>query len=421
MTFAPTGLEYSGKGLETMWRASRPGTPVTGTPEVPPRQVIIPSRGWEPFEETGIPEIVAEMFPPEPHTESFRFPDGSPDTDRFDDAHEQWRDECLSLAIQASRLPDTLTKLERAERVRDGLIDLVEREQLPVEPVKEDYLVTIAPAYEGEFEDMRFAWDHGAWHTEFTALAKRREHALHGLLAEGGPRTMILPERFHREWLPADLIVIQTLRTLVEREKTGQGVSLLDRRQREQLEAMLFAADPDVRIIDPADPDRGELYAGRASEAHDWVPPGVYDAVGLEGTGEFRVVVGRMPVGDGMTASAAFSPVEHDSAVLNEIARILEHNTEHHAPDEVLRQVNVAGSHDGADRCRTRTFEWRVARATDDAAGARGAAQRVPRRSRTAPRPRSRRSRTPLTRHRNRPGPLAELWLLAVEVGVRSV
>ena len=24
-TFAPTGLEYSGKGLETMWRASRPG------------------------------------------------------------------------------------------------------------------------------------------------------------------------------------------------------------------------------------------------------------------------------------------------------------------------------------------------------------------------------------------------------------
>ncbi|MGO1809711.1 MAG: hypothetical protein ACTHZN_03855 [Canibacter sp.] len=316
-------------------------TPVTGTPEVPPRQVIIPSRGWEPFEETGIPEIVAEMFPPEPHTESFRFPDGSPDTDRFDDAHEQWRDECLSLAIQASRLPDTLTKLERAERVRDGLIDLVEREQLPVEPVKEDYLVTIAPAYEGEFEDMRFAWDHGAWHTEFTALAKRREHALHGLLAEGGPRTMILPERFHREWLPADLIAIQTLRTLVEREKTGQGVSLLDRRQREQLEAMLFAADPDVRIIDPADPDRGELYAGRASEAHDWVPPGVYDAVGLEGTGEFRVVVGRMPVGDGMTASAAFSPVEHDSAVLNEIARILEHNTEHHAPDEVLRQVNA--------------------------------------------------------------------------------
>lgn len=315
--------------------------PVIGTPEVPPRQVMIPSPGWEPFEETGVPEIVAEMFPPEPHTDSFRLPDGSPDTEGFDNAHEQWRDECLSLAVNASRLSDTLTRLERAERVRDGLIDLVEREQLPVEPVKEDYLVTIAPAYEGEIEDMRFAWDHGAWRTEFTDLATRREHALQELLAEGGPRTMYLPERFHREWLPADLIAIQTLRTLVEQEKTGHRAPLLDRGQREQLEAMLFAADPDVRIIDPADPNRGELYAGRASGAHDWVPPGVYDAVGLEGTGEFRVVVGRMPTGDGVTASAAFSPVEHDSAVLNEVARILEQDTERHASAVVLGRINA--------------------------------------------------------------------------------
>lgn len=316
--------------------------PVTDMPAGTPRQVVIPSPGWESFEETGIPEIVAEMFPPEPRTDSFRRPDGSLDTDGFDDAHEQWREECLSLAVSASRLPDTLARLERAERVRDGLIDLVEREQLPEEPAKEDYLVTIAPAYEGEYEDMRFAWDHTQWRTDFTDLAKRREHTLQGLLAEGGPRTMFLPERFHREWLPADLIAIQTLRTLVEREKTGQGVPLLDRRQREQSEAMLFAADPDVRIIDPADPDRGELYAGPASEAHDWVPPGMYDAVGLEGTGEFRVVVGRMPVGEGATASAAFSPVEHDSAVLNEVARILEHDTEQHGPTAVLSRVNAA-------------------------------------------------------------------------------
>lgn len=316
--------------------------PVTDAPAVTPRRVVIPSPGWEPFEESGIPEIVAEMFPPEPRIDSFRLADGSPDTDGFDEAHEQWRDECLSLAIHASRLPDTLTKLERAERVRDGLIDLVEREPLPVEPVKEDYLVTVAPAYEGEFEDMRFAWDHGQWRTDFADLAQRREHALQGLLAEGGPRTMFLPEKFHREWLPADLIAIQTLRAVVERETAGQGVPLLDRTQREQLEAMLFAADPDVRIIDPADPDRGELYAGPASEAHDWIPPGVYDAVGLEGTGEFRVVVGRMPVGKGGTASAAFSPVEQDSAVLNEVARILEQNSEQYEPAEVLEQVNAA-------------------------------------------------------------------------------
>ena len=314
------------------------------TPAAPSeaRMIVVPSPGWESFEETGIPEIVAEMFPPEPHTNSFRLPDGSPDADGFDEAHEQWREECLSLAIQASRLPDMLTKLERAELVRDGLIDLVEREQLPAEPVKDDYLVSIAPAYEGEFEDMRFAWDHGQWRTEFTELAQQREHAIRGLLAEGGPRTMFLPERFHREWLPADLIAIQTLRTVVEREKAGQGVPLLDRTQREQLEAMLFAADPDVRIIDPADPDQGELYAGPASDAHDWIPPGVYDAVGPEGTGEFRVVVGRMPIGEGGTASAAFPPVEYDSAALNEIARILEQDSEQYDPSMILQQVNAA-------------------------------------------------------------------------------
>ena len=309
---------------------------------MPPRVVTVPSAEWEPFEDSGIPEIVAEMFPPEPHTDSFRLPDGSIDSDGFDDAHEQWREECLSLAVSASRLPDTLARLERVERVRDGLIDLMAQEQLPVEPVKEDYLVSVAPAYEGEYEDMRFRSDHGQWRTDFIDLTKRREHTLQGLLAEGGPRTQFLPERFHREWLPADLIAIQTLRMLVEREKAGQGVPLLDRRQREQLEAMLFAADPDVRIIDPADPDRGELYAGSASEAHDWVPPGVYDAVGVDGAGEFRVVIGRMPVSDGVTASAAFSPVEHDSAVLNEVARILEHDAEHQEPTAVLRKVNAA-------------------------------------------------------------------------------
>lgn len=316
--------------------------PVTESQDTMPRRVAVPSPGWQPFEETGIPEIIAEMFPPEPHTDSFRHPDGSPDADGFGDAHEQWREECLSLAVQASRLPEIMARLEQAEQVRDGLIDLVEREQLPVEPVKDDYLVTISPSYEGEFEDARYSWEHGQWRTDFTDLATRREHALQGLLTEGGPRTMFLPERFHREWLPADLLAIQTLRTVVEREKSGQGVPVLGRGQREQLDAMLFAADPDVAVPDPDDPTGPAIYEGPASEAHDWIPPGVYDATGVSGEGEFRVVVGRVPVGDSTTASAAFPPVEHDSAVLNEVARILENNTEQHEPATVLAQVNAA-------------------------------------------------------------------------------
>ncbi len=307
-----------------------------------PRVVAVPSVEWEPLEDSGIPEIVVEMFPLHPDQAMHLRPDGSLDQDSFDDAMEQWRDECFSLAVQASRLSDILDRLHRAERVRDGLLDLLEREQLPTEPRKEDYLVTVAPSFEGEFEDMRYAWDHSQWRNDFTTAARRREHALEGLLAEAGPRTVFLPERFHREWLPADLLALQTLHAVVEREKTGQGVPLLDRRLREQLESMLFAVDPEVRVVDPDDAAGAELYAGPASEAHAWLPPGVYDATGPEGTGEFRLVVGRVPVGDSLTASAAFPLVEHDSMVVNEIARILEHDTEDHDPAAVLARVNTA-------------------------------------------------------------------------------
>lgn len=316
--------------------------PATPSISSEPRAIVVPSPGWESFEESGVPEIVAEMFPPEPRMDSFRLSDGSPDIEGFEDAHEVWRDECLSLAVQASRLPETLERLHKAERVRDGLVDLLEREKLPVEPVKDDYLVTISPSFEGEYEGARYAWDHGQWRTEFTDLAWRRERALQGLLAEGGPRSMFLPERFHREWLPADLLAVQTLRVLVEREASGAGAPLLDRRQREELGAMLFAADPDVTIPDPDDPMSPAIYEGPASDAHDWVPPGVYDATGVDGHGEFRVVVGRAQVGDTTTASAAFPPVEHDSATLNEVARILEQDIEQHDPATVLQQVNAA-------------------------------------------------------------------------------
>lgn len=320
----------------TSWR------PLSDAQRTIRERVVVPSPGWEPFEGTGVPEIVAEMFPPEPAVTDFRLPDGTPDAEGFEDAHEQWRDECLSLAVRAARLPDLMGRLERAERVRDALIDVLDRDALPEEPQKEDYRVMIAPAYEGEYEHMRYSWDHTQWRADFMAAARRREHTLTELVAEGGPRTTFLPAKFLREWVPADLIAIQALRALIERDESGPGAPLLDREHRHQLEAMLFAADPDVHITDPGDPEHAMLYAGPASEAHEWIPPGVYDAVGRDGTGEFRVVVGRVPLGDGVTASAAFPPAEHDSAVVNEIARVLEEDAELYPATTLLERVNAA-------------------------------------------------------------------------------
>lgn len=110
---------------------------------------------------------------------------------------------------------------------------------------------------------------------------------------------------------------------------------------------MLFAADPEVSIADPDSPDGMPIYEGQASEAHRWIIPGVYQATGTDGQGEFRVVVGRSPVGNTATASAAFPPAEHDSTVLNQIARVLEeaaqadsdHDFNYVLPDTALRRV----------------------------------------------------------------------------------
>lgn len=317
-------------------------------------QAHVPGAGWEAFEGFGVPEIVARMFPPEPRQDAFSLPDGGADVDGFEDAHKQWRETCLHLAYAAARLPELLERLEEleqahqqraqvvaAERVRDAVIDLLERAPLPVEPVKDDYLVTVAPAYEGEYNDMQYRWDHSQWRSDFIATALRRDHTLRDALREGGPRTSYLPEKFSRTWAPADLAVMHTLRGLVDGGDSGLRVVPLDRQEREQVEAMLDAADPDVRVLDPDDPAGGELFAGRASEAHDWMPAGVYEATGFDGDGEFRLVVGPVPGGDGATASAAFPAAEHDTAVMNQIAWILEHHTEHEPPAGVLHRVNA--------------------------------------------------------------------------------
>lgn len=272
-----------------------------------------------PFAGSGIPEIVAEMFPPEPHPDQYRLPDGSVDQDGFEDAHEQWRDECLSLAVTASRLPQLQERLERAERVRDGLQDVMERHTIAPRPDPLHFRhASDAGIDEDAYRRVLTEWEQDA----LTTLLMQNE-ALETLRESGGARTAYLPTQFHQEWLPADLLAVTTLRELLAQPVSVTG-RLLGREQREQLSAMLLATDPDVSIPDPDTPNGMPIYEGAASEAHRWIIPGVYPATGLDGQGEFRVVVGRSPVGDTATASAAFAPAEHDSIVLSKIARILE-------------------------------------------------------------------------------------------------
>lgn len=296
---------------------------------------------WDALAEGGIPEILAEMFPPEPDPADYRTSSGTLDETAYAIAGDEWRDRCLSLAVTAARLPDLLERTERAERARDGLLDVMERHALPPYP---DYLQF--RDRQGQLDDPAYRAAVGDWEQECLTILLMQNEALEHLRDQGGLRTAYLPAQFHQEWTPADLLAVTALRELLEQPPAFTG-RLLGREQRQELAAMLFAADPEVSIPDPDSPGGMPIYEGQASEAHKWIIPGVYPATGTDGQGEFRVVVGRSPVGNTGTASAAFPPAEHDSTILNQIARTLEEaaqadpvdDFDREIPDAALRQV----------------------------------------------------------------------------------
>lgn len=289
---------------------------------------------WEPFADSPIPKMMADIFPREPLLEDFRSPSGHVHSVAFSEAHERWQDECLTLAASASELPDVLARLERAEHTRDGVLDVLDRTRLPHEPAPRD--PALHPDHDLDPALPETAYEQ--WREAFTQAARRREKLLRDVIAEAGPRTSYLPEQFSRDWIPRDLVAVATLRALLDLDPTITG-RLLDRSARQDLEGLLIAADADVEIPNPDEPDGPLIYAGPASGAHEWIPPGVYPATGLDTEGEFRVVVGRCQVGDTVMASAAFPSAEHDSAVMDKISRTLTCSAEPAPAAQVLAQI----------------------------------------------------------------------------------
>lgn len=142
--------------------------------------------------------------------------------------------------------------------MRDAVIDLLEREPLPLEP-----------------QTRLDASEHDRWRINVIETARRHQHGLQAILAEGGPRTSYLPAKFSREWLPADLLALQTLDALANpgREIQGLAARLLRGEQRAQLAAMLAAADLEVSVPNPEVPDGPALYEGPAPMPTTGFPP----------------------------------------------------------------------------------------------------------------------------------------------------
>lgn len=281
------------------------------------------------YEDTPVMELLAEAFPEAPNPDDYRTAGGELDENAWGIAFDNFTGEALDLAVKVTRIDDLTERVERAEALRDGLADLLERTPLPKEPQRQDYLVTVAPRYVGEIEGSRYDWDYAGWQGDFNAAALIREQQLHQLLTGAGGRSPVPPPRFQNEWLPRDLIAIQALHDLVDQEESHEPARrLLSRESRTHLRAMLHVSDLDVRVQDE---DGRDLYAGVSSLAVNVLPAGVYEATTLFGDEPARLVVG--PAGrHNQLTSAAFPRGEHDGAVLDEIARTMQA-----VPDQDLR------------------------------------------------------------------------------------
>jgi len=144
------------------------------------------------------------------------------------------------------------------------------------------------------------------------------------------PGAVVLP--------PADLLVWRTLRRLAD---TEDGVRpAVSAPERERIRELLLAADLDVVVPDPEHPDEPAIYEGPASEAHRWIPAGVYQARSADGDGALRLLVGAAPGAAGEAESVAFTAAAHDAATLDRIFFLLEGVSERQAA-RTLEAVNA--------------------------------------------------------------------------------
>ena len=334
----PDRADPAGRAIHSWTDGAPPGQPVAA-----------PLPGWEALQDSGIPEMVAEMFPPEPSPAAYIRDDGSLDADGLADAQEQWREKCLTLGLRASRLPELLDRLERTENLRDDVVDVLERFPLPVRPNRQDYQVTAAPRYPAEIDEVRYGADLRAWRTQFDQVVEDREQALRTVLAGAGGRSPYLPARFAREWVPADLLAVQVLRAVAQPGRTVSAAGLLSSQQSYELAAVLAGRDPVVSVPDPDDPTGVPIYEGWASVAHELLAPGLYSATGRDGTGQYRLVVAHAPVADTVMASAAFRVDEHEAASLDKIANLLHQLDAGSHPDRVFVAINAVVADTGRE------------------------------------------------------------------------
>ena len=150
------------------------------------------------YTETPVFDMLAKIFPEEPDPDAFRDEHGEVDENAYGAAFDEFTEQALDIAMYLRRPTYLLGRVEEVQRLREGIAALLQEHPLPAEPRRQDYLVTIAPGYEGEIEGARYAWDHTQWQADFNRIAGAREERLRRLLDTDTADATSSP-REHRE------------------------------------------------------------------------------------------------------------------------------------------------------------------------------------------------------------------------------
>lgn len=123
-------------------------------------------------------------------------------------------------------------------------------------------------------------------------------------------------------WVPRDLVAVAMLRAEVARERAlPDEHRFFDHSELDRVGRMLDRLDPQVSVGSEHGPTG--LFWGPASTAHQYLPPGVYEAVEVSTGDPYRLVVGPVAGQVAGEASAAFPRRAGAEQTLDEVAAVL--------------------------------------------------------------------------------------------------
>jgi hypothetical protein len=179
-----------------------------------------------------------------------------------------------------------------------------------------EILDTPRPAMPGRAEFATEELFEDAWSSWQTETLERAELALQQV------RTVIDSGTGAGMWVPRDLVAVAMLRAEVARERSlAPEHRFFDTVELDRVGGMLDRLDPEITAGSP-DGQTGQFW-GPASNAHQYLPAGMYDAVEVATGDPVRLVVGAVAGRVSGQGSAAFPLRPGAEQSLDEIAVVL--------------------------------------------------------------------------------------------------